>query len=263
MLLPKQGPSTRENKIWIGDGLPAIPKKVYEKIANWEFVDLAELKPAGALDAINPDPDPQKYIILPGLEITRARRKPIRDIITWVQCFAVFMAAVHKQDPPAVKELLAYMFTIIRAAQEFEDPAWKNYDEAFREKAAATGNRKWSAIDTLIYNRVFTGHAKKIQIAPSSGSHNAITTPARSLPAITPMPQGSYADLPPTKRPALSPSAPARSDICYLFNRGSCHYGNVCKFRHMCSACSGRHPRIACKAGKPTPGPKDQGIAKP
>ena len=85
------------------------------------------------------------------------RRKPIRDIITWVQCFAVFMAAVHKQDQGAVKELLAYMFTIIR---EFKDPAWRNYDEAFREKAAATGNRKWSEIDTLIYNRIFTGHAR-------------------------------------------------------------------------------------------------------
>jgi hypothetical protein len=79
---------------------------------------------------------------LPGLEIARARRKPIKDIITWVQCFAVFMAAVHKQDPPAVNELLAYMFTIIRASQEFEDPAWRNYDEAFREKAAATGKQQ-------------------------------------------------------------------------------------------------------------------------
>ena len=39
---------------------PTIPKKVYEKIANWKFVDLAELKPAGTLDTINPDPDPQK-----------------------------------------------------------------------------------------------------------------------------------------------------------------------------------------------------------
>ncbi len=231
---------------------------------NWEFVDLAELKPAGTLDAINPDPDPQKYIILPGLEIARARRKPIKDIITWVQCFAVFMAAVHKQDPPAVNELLAYMFTIIRASQEFEDPAWRNYDEAFREKATATGNRKWSAIDTLIYNRSFTGHAKKLQvhIAPSSSSHNSNPSLARSLPAISPMPQGPYADPPPPKRPALSPSAPARSDICYLFNRGSCHYGNVCKFRHMCSACSGRHPRIACKAGKPSGGPKDSRDSK-
>jgi hypothetical protein len=78
LLLPKQGPGARENKVWIGDGLPAIPKKVYEKIANWEFVDLAELKPAGTLDAINPDPDPQKYIILPGLEIARARANQLR-----------------------------------------------------------------------------------------------------------------------------------------------------------------------------------------
>ena len=121
----------------------------YEKIANWKFIDLSEFKPAGTLDTINPDPDPQKYIILPGLEIARARRKPIRDMITWVQCFAVFMAAVHKQDPGAIKKLLAYMFTIIRAAQEFEDPAWRNYDEAFRKKAAATGNRKWSEVNPL------------------------------------------------------------------------------------------------------------------
>ena len=141
-------------------------------------------------------------------------------------------------------------------------PCLENY-EAFHEKAAATGNRKWSAIDTRIYNRIFTGHVKKFQIAPSSSSHNTITTPARSLPAITPMPKGSYADSPPTKCPALLPSAPARSNICYLFNRGSCHYGNVCKFRHMRSVYSGSDPKIACKRGKPTPGPKDHGIAKP
>ena len=31
----------------IGNGLPAIPKKVHEKIVNWEYVKLAELRPAG------------------------------------------------------------------------------------------------------------------------------------------------------------------------------------------------------------------------
>ena len=89
--------------MWIGNGLPAITKKLYEKVANWEFIDLSKFKSAGILDTINPEPDPQKYIILPGLEIAWACRKPIRDIITWVQCFAVFMAAVHKQDPAAVR----------------------------------------------------------------------------------------------------------------------------------------------------------------
>ena len=58
------------------------------------------------------------------------------------------MAAVQKQEPEASNELLAYMFTIIRAAQEFADPAWRSYDKAFWEKAATTGNHKWSEIDS-------------------------------------------------------------------------------------------------------------------
>ena len=152
------------------------------------------------------------YIILPGLEIARAHCKPIRDIITWVQCFSVFMAAVHKQDPAAVRELLAYMFTIIIAAQEFEDPAWRNYDETFHEKAAATGNRKWSEIDSLIYNRIFTGHAKRMPISSPGSDLGQAHNPPQSL-------QGHYTDPFPPKRtatvpPALPPSP--RSDMLYL-----------------------------------------------
>ena len=45
--------------IWIGDGLPAIPKRLYDQMINWEFVDLAELKPARVLESLHPEPDPQ------------------------------------------------------------------------------------------------------------------------------------------------------------------------------------------------------------
>ena len=110
------------------------------------------------------------------------------------------MAAVQQHDPGAVNELLAYMFTIIRAAQEFEDPAWRSYDEAFREKAAATGNRKWSEIDSLIYNRVFTGHARK---TPSSFSSTPTSRPMDPPgPSHSPVQHTYYYDPPPPKRPA-------------------------------------------------------------
>ena len=133
-----------------------------------------------------------------------------------------------KQAPGATNELLVYMFTIIRAAQEFEDPAWRSYDEAFREKAAATGNCKWSEIDSLIYNRVFTGHAKKVAIS----SYNNINSRSSDLPrpSHSTGQHAYYSDAPPPKHPAPNPP---RSDICYLFNCGSCHYSNMCKFRHM------------------------------
>ena len=76
--------SSKQSKIWIGDGLPAIPMRLHDRIINWEFVDLAELKPAGVLESLHPEPDPQRYIILPGLEVARARKKPIEEIGQWI-----------------------------------------------------------------------------------------------------------------------------------------------------------------------------------
>ena len=44
------------------------------------------------------------------------------------------MVVINQQYPIVTNELFAYMFTIIRAAQEFEDPALRRYDKAFHEK---------------------------------------------------------------------------------------------------------------------------------
>ena len=140
------------------------------------------------------------------------------------------MAAVQKQAPGATNELLVYTFTIIRAAQEFEDPAWRSYDKVFREKAAATENCKRSEMDSFIYNRTFMGHARKVAI-PSS---NTINSRSSDLPHSS-YSSGQHAYYP----DALLPKRPAPnlpwSDIhvCYLFNCGSCHYRNMCKFRYV------------------------------
>ena len=85
LLLAKTGGHSRQQKVWIGNGLPAIPMKVHEKIVNWEYVELAELRLAGTLDTLNRETEAQKCIIMPGLEITQANCKPIKDISTWVQ----------------------------------------------------------------------------------------------------------------------------------------------------------------------------------
>ena len=119
-----------------------IPKKIHTCILNWEYVDLPELPPVGALDKMNPVPDPQGFIIMPGHEVTRAAKKSIEYILTWVQCFTTVVAILSTKFPEAVPDLMAYMLSIIRAYQEHEHPKWRNYDEVFRDKAATTGNRK-------------------------------------------------------------------------------------------------------------------------
>ena len=252
--------SSKQSKIWIGDGLPAIPKRLHDWMINWEFVDLAELKPAGVLESLHPEPDPQRYIILPGLEVARARKKPIEEIGRWIQCFAIYMAVMARKHPKAIPEMLAYMLSIMRAQQEYEEPAWSRYDEAFREKVAAIGNRKWSQIDTHIYNQVFTGRAKKRPICAGCGStsHDSSVCPeghGQGKKFIGTSQQGVR---------AVARSLVPNSGICYDFNnKGECSYGAMCKYCHMCLQCSGRHPACHCQKGWRSAGRKPFAASKP
>ena len=150
--------SALQDGVFVRDGLPTVPKRLYSRMVEWKFIDLAELQPQGTLETVQQEPD-QKLLVLPagGLQLTRSRKKPIKDLSTWIQCFVVYLGVMSKKHPSAVPEMLAYMLTIIRAAQEFEDPAWILYDAAYRDKAAATKNLKWSQIDAGLYNQVFTG----------------------------------------------------------------------------------------------------------
>jgi len=133
-----------------------------EKLHRWEFADLAELRPLRANEMLNPEPDPQRFIILPGLEVARPKKKQVTDIISWSQCFLVYMAVMHKKFPDKVPNMIAYMLTIVRAQQEFEDPGWRIYDHNYRLKAAASGNQNWAELDPHLYSQCFTGRAKKV-----------------------------------------------------------------------------------------------------
>ena len=48
---------------------------------------------------------------------------------------------VAKKHPDMVPEMLAYMLIVLRAQREYEETVWRLYDEAFRDKATAMGNK--------------------------------------------------------------------------------------------------------------------------
>ena len=238
-----------------GSGLEMVcqlsPKKLYERILNWEFIDLGELRPVGTLERLNPDPDPLKYVIMSGMEVARAKKKPITDIFRWIECFTIYVAVLASKYPSVVPELLAYMLVIIKAQREYEEPAWRLYDEAFRDKAAAMGNKKWAQVDPHIYDQVFTGRACRTALCgicdsighTGDGCPNSRSLPKKRLSAGD-GPSAKYA-----ARTASPQAAQQPSDICWSFNKspsGKCKFGNVCRFKHMCATCLGRHPMLAC-----------------
>ncbi len=105
LLIPQTEKAQKQPKVWVGDGLPAIPKKLHASILNWEFVELAELNPPSCTETLGSDPDSQKLIITPSFQLSRFKRKPIRDISTWSQCFAVYSAVLATKESNIMPEL--------------------------------------------------------------------------------------------------------------------------------------------------------------
>lgn len=67
------------------------------------------------------------------------------------------MAAMAKYDSGSIAKMLAYMLIIMKTQKEFKEPAWRLNDIVYRDKAAATRNKKWSQIDLLLYTCFLQG----------------------------------------------------------------------------------------------------------
>ena len=57
-------------------------------ILHWKFVDFADLRAPVSADTLNADKDSQKLIVLPELEVSKAK-KAVQDIRVWVAVFCV------------------------------------------------------------------------------------------------------------------------------------------------------------------------------
>ena len=62
-----------------------------------------------------------------------ATKKLIPDLATWVQCFAMYMAAIATKQPERVPDMMAYMAFIAKCSTKFYWPAVMVYDQNFRE----------------------------------------------------------------------------------------------------------------------------------
>ena len=184
-----------------------------------------------------------------------AAKKKVTDIMTWVQCFAVYTSVMASRNLEAVPELLAYLVCILRTSQDFGGSAWVNYDSAFHRQAAATGNRQWSRVNPSLYSICFAGVARSsvccdlclslnhrlkdcAMVAdsdPDVGSH---------LKAV----ESAMLALTQPRWPMPNPSGPpgnASSEVCRNFNRDRCLF-RWCRYRHVCQVCGGPQPASEC-----------------
>ena len=142
----------------MGAVLPAISKRMLNKILAGEYVDFTELPPARGKARSVPQSLEGQILIVQSSDLMQARQV-IPDLATWVQCFALYAAAIASKHPARQPDLMAYMCTIAKASQKFVWPSWVVYDQNFRQEAANTPGMPWAKVDPSIYAQCFTGMA--------------------------------------------------------------------------------------------------------
>ena len=243
--------STKLPSLYVGEGFPPVPVKLVERIHKWEFVDMAELLPEywGAAHSLRSE-----------AELTNGNPRPVvkkkvTDILTWVQCFAVYTSIMASKNPEMVPALLAYLVCILRTSQDFGELAWVNYDSAFRRQAAATGNRQWSHVNPSLYSICFAGVARSsvrcdlclslnhrskdcAMVADSDPDVGSRLKAVESAGLALTQPHWPVAN-------AVGPPGGAFSEVCRNFNKGKCSF-RWFRYCHACRVCEGPQPAMEC-----------------
>ena len=196
------------------------------------------------------------------------KKQPVTDILTWLQCFGIYVGVLAKQYPKAVSELMAYMVVIIKASQRYAGLAWVNYDTLYRCQTAAKECRVWSQMNTSLFNLCFTGQLKDIERCHQCGTvgHNSSDCPQRNEGEEN-IPARLLHSLETLAAALTSRSGHFNSQkgeefgrrkntgICNKYNEQNCHY-TWCRYRHVCLLCGGNHPKTLCVQSKGKGGAK-------
>lgn len=211
-------PASKTGRVWLGDGLGSIPKRVHERMLKWEVMDMNDFRPRSTSDRAISESDTEKLIVLPGFEVSQPRKKPVDDIFTWIQCFSRYTAAMAKEYPDCTPGFLSHLLTVMKAYCEAKQPAWQEYDVAFREKMAATSKKDWTGMDVSLYHELCSSRPKQV------GTQEEV-------------------------RPGQKRKRPVSGGpkVCWLYNDGECTMKN-CKFAHRCEWCMGTHPKRVCSS---------------
>ena len=88
--------ASKGSRVWLGEGLGSILKRVHERMIHWEFMDMADFRPCSLMDPTTVETDTEKLVVLPGFEVLQPRKKPVNNFITWIQCFCRYTAAMSR-----------------------------------------------------------------------------------------------------------------------------------------------------------------------
>ena len=248
-----------------------IPAKL---IQNLEYVDLRELLPDNIALSEKLDALPARANQVPNQE-----QREITKTVTWVSCFASYVAIVAQKHPKRTRDMLAYMPTcsyirlMVREGHKHGGTGWLKYDRIFRKNNPGP-SASWDVLDpsllTIVANQGYSPRlpchhcqeldhmANECALAPLEQPTKALThirSPSYPRSGRRPAPYDTSRitnrHLLPSdttvNTPSLTTSGAHRSRICISWNKGQCAFQGACSYAHICPTCdSGSHKARDC-----------------
>jgi len=171
------------------------------------------------------------------------RRTTITNILVWLDCYASLVAVLCSAYPDKFHQFMAYQKTNILAYRRFAGDGWVIYDSSFHRQAANIKSLDWGHMNSRLWNEIFTGRAKAVTRCRFCLSELHLYTDCPQAPDNRSQSNGKQGHW---------ESRQIQDEICHLFNdrRGNrCNF-HLCKFSHICSECSGRHPLSQCTSSR-------------
>ena len=141
-----------------------IPGHLVEKIVKGQYnIDLSDLLQDNILLAKKSASGSGNHQIESGLIQRCKKREFTKDeagLLSWTQCFAVYMAIVCSHDPSRLNDLLGYMVIMINEGRRFKYHGWLTYDEMFRQSVAKSKSTTWSELNGTLYATTFLSQQK-------------------------------------------------------------------------------------------------------
>ena len=225
-------------QVFVGSGLPVLPKRLVDKMVAGEYINFNELIPFCDPSAEEQSSAAPEHYLFPSLGLIKQGHKVEYSFLQWASCFVTYMAVLSSKGSN-ITHMCAYFNTILKASREYTDDMWRHYDADYRQKAEATHNTDWSSIDSALFNQCFTGRAKKVQRCTTcnSAKHDTSSCPRKKGKRPMSLPDDALPS------PKLSKQRP---EVCYNFN-----YHRACsrpeKAEVTCAACGPKHDVVECR----------------
>ena len=105
--------------------MAALPKKLVEKIKASEYINFTEFPPSKGKSCPVPQSLEGQVLVVQAANILQVRK----ITVTWLQCFALYIATLAPSQPSNVPE----MTIIAKTSQNYRWQSWVVYDQNLRQ----------------------------------------------------------------------------------------------------------------------------------